>query len=139
MVGNGAVATFQKIWAEYLHAVMAPPLCPPIREPNLNSCLRQAGFLRQLLSGLQVRIVRVVKFPLKMFQLVGLERTATSSKLWTVIIRKSLRLQFFIRVGGNAVWGVVQLDVWQWWSCEGTVVKQAWDERIWLTLPHVAG
>ena len=36
MVGNGAVATFQKIWAEYLHAVMAPPLCPPIREPNLS-------------------------------------------------------------------------------------------------------
>ena len=36
MVGNGTVATFQKIRTEYLHPVVPPPLGSPIREPNLS-------------------------------------------------------------------------------------------------------
>ena len=39
MVGNGAVATFQQIRTEYLHAMVASPLGPPIREPNLSKYL----------------------------------------------------------------------------------------------------
>ena len=43
MVGNGAVATLQQIWTEYLHAMVAPPLGPPIREPNLGKYLYKGG------------------------------------------------------------------------------------------------
>ena len=60
----------------------------------LNSGLREAGPLGQLIPGLEVGIVGLLELLLQQLQLLSLERRSTASKLWTLVVG-AVRLAVF--------------------------------------------
>lgn len=64
-------------------SVPASSICPPTPEalPHLDTRLRQLGPLRQLLAGVDVRVVSPLEGLLQLFQLLGRECGPTSTLL----------------------------------------------------------